>query len=546
MGFLDLTLIFFTSVLLSVLLIPIILHIAHSKKIYDAPDYALHNSRRVHVTPTPRLGGIAIVCAFFLTLVIWDIPIIFKTIYGASTVFFLLGLWDDLKNISAKVRLFIQIFVSGFVVLYADLALKAIVISPHFIIPVPQFLGVGISIFVLIGAVNALNMIDGLDGLAGGVVLIAVSILSYFLYLYTYKHELLLLFTVPILGSVIGFLKYNTYPSKIFMGDSGSNWLGFMVGSLILLIANSTNIPIMSLLLTFSIPIFDTAHVIILRLIAGKNPMMADNQHFHHSLIKIGFTHAQSVGIIYLFMFVFGFIGMIPVAFGNEFLWWVPWCGAAALMSLLILTICLRRRAYTKKIFFGFLFYKATYIKKSLHMFILLFEQIHRLLIVFLLCTLLVGIILKPSITTLLLAVLMSVMCAKLLIFQSCSFLSACIIVIISTLSFLISNLDAVLIDFFSIELKLRTIYNLIFLFLFLSMIVLSSVKIRRGFFITPTDVLLILAPLLILMLPNTWENEYGLRIMVMRGLVLFGSLRICSKEFSCRSENIELVKNVI
>lgn len=546
MGFLDLALVFFTALILSVLIIPFVLYVAHSKNIYDVPDYTVCNSRRVHIKPIPRLGGIAIVTAFFITLSIWQIPPISKTIYNASLILFFLGLWDDLKNLSAKIRLFVQICVSTFVVFNADLALKAVIISPSIIFSIPHLLGAAISVFVLIGAVNAMNMIDGLDGLASGVVLIAISILSYFLFLSAYKHEFLLLFTVPILGSVIGFLKYNTHPSTIFMGDSGSNWLGFMVGVLILLIANSTHIPTMSLLLTFSIPIFDTAHVIILRLISGKNPMMADDQHFHHSLIKIGFTHAQSVGIIYLFMFFFAFLGMIPVAFKGYLLWWIPWLGAFLLTSILILTIYLRRNIAIKKPFFALNFYKSKYVKKSLHMFIHSIEQAHRVLLGFLLFTLSVSVFLKSSMLTFILVIASTIMCLKFLILKSCSFLSACILVMISSLLFVMTNLDSVTVSLFSLHFKLRLIYNFVFLLLFLSTFLLSSIKIRRGFVITPTDILLILAPLLILMMPNTWENEYGLRVMIMRGLVLFGALRIASKELPYQVNDIVLVQKAI
>lgn len=535
MAFLDFAFVFFTAVAFSVLAVPILLRFAHSKEIYDLPDHTENNGRRIHIKPIPRLGGIAIVGSFFFTLLIWKVPLYSPIIYSASLVFFFLGLVDDLKNLSAKLRLLVQFGISSLTVIYADLSLKSIVLTPSYIIHIPAYIGIFLGIFIIIGAINAMNMIDGLDGLASGVGLIGISILSYYLFLHSRKHDLLLLFTIPILGSVIGFLKYNTHPSIIFMGDSGSNWLGFMVGIFILIIANETpSIPLLNILLAFSIPIFDTAHVIILRLINGKNPMTADNRHFHHSLIKLGFSHSQSVGIIYFLMFFFGVLGMIPIAFKSYNLWWISWLGAALLVCLFVVSIKFKNNLMNSNLFSKIDSHEKDTIKKQLLIVVSLMETLQRYTIYFLLITISLIEILKKTHT--LLGIFMGMICLTMLAIlykqKKCSFLLASCIVIITTILFSMSKTDAIVIEFFSVPFYLKTVYNFIFLFLFLNTIFFCFVSLKRKYFIiTPTDILLILVPLLLLMMPDTWKNDYGLRLFMVRGLVLFAGLRIFRKQ---------------
>lgn len=543
MAFVDFALIFFTALISSVLIVPILIRFAHFKQMYDFPDYTQTNSRRVHLKPIPRIGGIAIVGSFFFTLYIWQIPFFSKIIYVASALLFFLGLVDDLKNISAKFRLLIQFCVATFTVLYANLALKWIVIDTHHIFILPHYVGAFISIFIIIGAVNAMNMIDGLDGLASGIGLISVSIFSYFLFLHAKKHELLLVFTVPMLGCIIGFLKYNTYPSRIFMGDSGSNWLGFMMGTFILILANSTtHIPFISILLAFSIPIFDTAHVIILRLMKGRNPMMADDQHFHHVLIKLGFTHSQSVGIIYFLMLLFGVLGMIPVALKQYSLWWISWVGMVALIFMLATSIQLKRILFTQNILSNISSYKKNFIKKYIYTLVFFIENIHRYIIyTFLLITGLSAFFQFRVIDNIL-AFACFAMLLKLFFQKSCALFSSCILVIISTMIFAISSSDNITVSLLTTQFKLKIIYNVIFMLLFLTTAFLCSTKIKRKYFvITPTDILLILVPTLILMMPDTWAHDYGLRLIIVRGLILFGALRTFGKKN--REGSLQLIR---
>ena len=299
-------LIFFTALVFSLVTIPLLIRFAHAKNIFDQPDDHLNHSphlstslgqqsRRIHTKPTPRLGGIAIVLGFFVSLLIWKIPTNMMVIFGSSLILFLTGLVDDIHPLSAKIRLLIQIFVSIASVYFIKLDIHQIYFFQSFHFELPYIIGFSLSVFIIMGAINSINMIDGLDGLAGGVTLIGISLLSYLHFLNTHNIELIIVFSVPIVGAILGFLKYNTHPSSIFMGDCGSNWLGFMIGILMLLIANNflvlqqnghwilqqsgeinSTLPFLSLIMCVSIPVFDTAHVILTRLSEGKNPMVPD------------------------------------------------------------------------------------------------------------------------------------------------------------------------------------------------------------------------------------------------------------------------------
>ncbi len=555
-------LIFFTAFAFSLAVVPIVIRFAKAKQLYDLPDGGniektiLHESfekkpqaRRVHTQPIPRLGGIAIVAGFFISLAIWKLPYNMAYIYICSFIMFLIGLTDDIKALSAKFRLSIQIATSIFVVYASNLQIQNIAITSNFSIQFPYIIGFFLSVFIIIGAINSINMVDGLDGLAGGIVLIGISLLSYLHFLNTHNIELLIVFSIPMIGAILGFLKYNTHPSSIFMGDSGSNWLGFMIGIFIILImknfivvenqsqwllTNNYNLaimPLVSILLCLSIPIFDTAHVIILRLLEGKNPMRPDKRHFHHSLIKIGFTHSQSVIAVYFLMIFFGILGILPVAYPQYNLGWTPFIG------IILLIICI---AFSVKLNEGFITNLAGYklfltsqktAGPRISFVLRYWEHLNRYTIygILLAAPLLSGV--APRIVGLAAAVMCFVMACTVFIKKSDSFFESFLIAISSTILLTANNSNIIWIEIFGNKYNLQEAYNLLFICLLISTLGFFIVTFKRKYLvIAPTDFLLAILPLVLLLLPMEIQNEYKLNIIALRSLVLFAALRTLSK----------------
>ncbi len=326
----------------------IVLKLSHQKKWYDYPDLTVQplssESRKVHTTPKPKIGGLAIVSSVGLVFLLINVPEKILFIYLFSVLIFIVGLLDDFKNLSALTRLTIQLIVSLFICIICNLSLNQIYLTPHFFISLNYLIGILLSSFIILGSINSMNMIDGLDGLAGGLCGLAFIFLSTHYYLHTHDFKLVLIFGIPIVGALLGFLKFNFYPSKIFMGDSGSNWIGFMLGIYIILIQKNymiqqneilkfmsysfnfrtqpihdSSTPVLINLLTcFSIPIFDTFYLIFLRALEKKNPFCADARHIHHSMLKMGMSHKRIVLSLYGISFLLGVLSLFSAQ--NKFL----------------------------------------------------------------------------------------------------------------------------------------------------------------------------------------------------------------------------------
>ena len=164
----------------------------------------------------------------------------------------------------------------------------------------PDYVAIPITVFALVGVTNAINLADGLDGLAGGITLLSLGIIG--ILAYPTGDSSVLLLTASVIGSIVGFLRFNTYPARIFMGDAGSQFLGFSAGVLVVMLTQESNtalspaLPVMIL----GLPILDTAMVIGERLYEGRSPFLPDKNHIHHKLLTLGFDHYEAVFVIYL------------------------------------------------------------------------------------------------------------------------------------------------------------------------------------------------------------------------------------------------------
>ena len=259
-----------------------------------------------------RIGGIAIYLSQIITLniafflLIMPLNLDMNVLFISTTsLIFLIGLIDDILSLSALFRLIMQLFIGSLVYLYG------INIDPESFILLsdidqnffnPYILSFIFTNIWLIGITNAINWLDGLDGLASGfsiscaIVLGLVNLINNNLYGF--------LLSVIILGSNAGFLKYNFYPSRILMGDCGSNFNGFYLGLLAMITFKIESIGSLTcMFILFLVPIYDMFKVIILRFLSGKNPLLGDNTHLHYNLINHGLSHKESVLIMY-FLFV--------------------------------------------------------------------------------------------------------------------------------------------------------------------------------------------------------------------------------------------------
>lgn len=291
----------------SLILIPIAKKIANHVGAMDIP-----NERKVHKQPMPRLGGLAIFGAFLLGYVLYgDITSQMLSILIGTFIIFLIGVFDDINPIRAKYKFLVQIVAALIVVIYGQIYFTEITfLGMHMTFPLP--IAYALSTFFIVAISNAINLIDGLDGLAGGVSSIYFLTISIIAIVFNRLGGLDIILSLIMLGSTLGFLVFNFPPAKIFMGDSGSLFLGFMIAIISLLgykVATLTSLVIPMTVL--AIPIFDTLLAILRRLLKGESIGTPDKEHFHHQLLKMKFTTRTSIIIIYLINIMFSVISIL-------------------------------------------------------------------------------------------------------------------------------------------------------------------------------------------------------------------------------------------
>lgn len=299
---------FVSALIISIISIPQIIMVATKKRLYDTPD----NDRKVHLRVIPNLGGIGIFFGFITTASLFISPQAFEKwnyIIAASLLLFLVGIADDLISLSPPKKFFTQFIAAFIVVCLADIRLTSL----HGIFGVynelPYWWSVVFSIVGVIFVTNAYNLIDGIDGLAGSIAVLSTLMLG--ITLAGFGHPGAACLSFCLLGGIVGFLRYNVSPAKIFMGDTGSLLIGFIISLLCIMSVNSFNpnkpyaefihsqagTLVIGLSFLF-VPVFDTFRVFTTRLMKGVSPFKADRTHLHHYLLDMGFTHSQTVSIL--------------------------------------------------------------------------------------------------------------------------------------------------------------------------------------------------------------------------------------------------------
>ena len=278
---------------------PTVIALAHRIKAIDVPK----DARRVHKKPIPLIGGLAIFYGFIISVMCFAV-IDYETmgILIGSVIMVTVGVIDDMRDLNAKVKLIFQI-IAALVVVYfgVDMEYVANPFSRWFGAP---YINLGmwsipLTVIWIVGVTNAVNLIDGLDGLAVGVSSIAsVTLLSLTI---VSKNLNVAIIAAALAGAGFGFLPYNFNPAKIFMGDTGSTFLGFVLACILVqgIMKMYALISIAVPVLILGLPIFDTLFAIIRRALTGKPIMSPDRGHLHHRLLDMGFSQRQTVMILY-------------------------------------------------------------------------------------------------------------------------------------------------------------------------------------------------------------------------------------------------------
>ncbi len=293
----------------SAILVPIVKKVAEHVGAMDIP-----NERKVHKYPIPRMGGLAIFGAFLLGYMLFARSSLqMLSILIGGFIIVLMGIFDDIKPIPARYKFILQILAACVVVFYGNIILSKVTVF-GLTIEFPEIISYIITVLFIVGITNAINLIDGLDGLAAGVSSIYFMTITIVAFILNKMQGLDTMLSLIMLGSTLGFLLHNFHPAKIFMGDTGSLFLGFTISVIALLGFKGTTLTSLIVpLCILAIPIFDTALAIFRRLLKGKGIMAPDKEHFHHQLLKMKFSMPVTVLIIYAINILFSSVSVFFV-----------------------------------------------------------------------------------------------------------------------------------------------------------------------------------------------------------------------------------------
>ena len=314
---------------MALILMPAVIAFARQTGALDKPD-----ARKVHVRPIPRIGGIGIYAAFMASILVQLIfadvtPEFMTSLIGlmiGGTIIVAIGIIDDYCDLPAKVKLLGQIFAAAVLVIGFDVRIDVIT-DPFGDYIYLEFLAIPATIFWVVGLTNTVNLIDGLDGLAAGVSSIAA--VTIFLVAMEEGIPFVAMVTAALAGAAVGFLYYNFNPARIFMGDTGSMFLGFMLAgiSVVGAVKSAATIALIVPILALGLPILDTTFAIVRRARNHRPIFKPDKGHLHHRLLAHGFTQKQAVLLMYVVSALFGLCAIALTAVSTQ---------AAALIILIV------------------------------------------------------------------------------------------------------------------------------------------------------------------------------------------------------------------
>lgn len=298
----------FVSYLIGVFIVPFVIDFSQKEGLVDVP-----NERKIHKNPISRLGGIAIWASTMLTflclvlLSYYPYGSLLSGILLGGSLMFLLGLIDDIYNLDAKFKLVIQLSIATIVYL---LGIKIdTVFNPFGGTINLEVLSYPITLLWIVGISNAVNFIDGVDGLAGSVITINAITLALIAVSVTPAQPITALIGFILAGSMLAFLTFNFNPAKIFMGDSGALFAGFLLATLSIAgVMKGATLAILLPFMVLAVPIMDITYSSLRRIMKGKSPFVADAEHIHHKLLKAGFSQNSTVAVLTLVAIVGGAI----------------------------------------------------------------------------------------------------------------------------------------------------------------------------------------------------------------------------------------------
>ncbi|MEN2667065.1 MraY family glycosyltransferase [Listeria aquatica] len=290
--------------LASLILTPFIRQAALYFDVTDKPD-----KRRVNVKPIPSLGGLAIYISFSIGLFLLPIDkTILWPIFISGTVMMFTGFIDDLFEIKARYKLLGQVLAAFIIVFWGGITIEFINLpfggELHF-----GIFSIPLTILWIVAITNAVNLIDGLDGLAAASTIALITILGM---AFIMSDPVVIMISALLIAATFGFLPFNFNPAKIFMGDTGALFLGFLISILSVMgFKNVTFISLIVPILILGVPISDTIIAIIRRIVTKQPLAMADKSHIHHQLMGLGFTHRQTVILIYAISALFSLFSFL-------------------------------------------------------------------------------------------------------------------------------------------------------------------------------------------------------------------------------------------
>ena len=304
-------LIFLWSMLISMFSIPTIISVAHSKRILDEPDF-----RKAHKTMTPQLGGVAVFAGFVTGVAIFgQMTGGVQQMLAGCLIMFFVGVKDDINGVSVFKKFFVQVLAAGIVLFYADIRITSFQ-GLFGVYELETGISYAFTFLVILCVTNAVNLIDGVNGLAGTIVIIMCLTFGVIFYQF---NELNYAFTAfALAGGMVGFLRYNMFEARVFMGDTGALVSGFIVSVMAIHLIEmqiTPSTPALSIGILF-VPLFDTLRVFIIRLFNGVSPFHPDRNHIHHYLNDMGLSHfmvvvvsaIMNLAVIYV-MIKFGDVG---------------------------------------------------------------------------------------------------------------------------------------------------------------------------------------------------------------------------------------------
>jgi len=285
---------FLLAMVVTIAWLPVLARVATRWGIVDKPG-----TRKVHAIPIPRIGGLAMIVGVLVAAII-VIPLDPNVQYFliAAGVLAAFGAADDRFDLDYRIKLAGQLLAILIVVVAGDAQIHSITLDER--VPLPQWVSIPLTVLFLVGITNAINLADGLDGLAGGTTFLCLGALA--MLSHSSGQFVTAALSLAFAGAILGFLRFNTFPASVFMGDAGSQLLGFAVGVLSLRATQSGTSALSAAtpILLLALPILDTLSVMVQRVSEGRSPFSPDKNHIHHKLLALGFGHHEAVMVIYL------------------------------------------------------------------------------------------------------------------------------------------------------------------------------------------------------------------------------------------------------